>query len=213
MREFEFFRPPVDKAPSFAIKSLYKEDFRHHIKGDVFLTLRDGKTGEIQLYRELRNLVVLDASILIARLMKDSQEPPHGIYALAIGTGDSGWGISPPAPTDTQRSLYSELCRKTFIETQFIDSLGVPTAIPTNVIDLTTTFAESEAVGPLREMGLLGGNISSNMSIRSPVLPPNGPRDLTKDLTLYDTLVNYLTFDIISKPATSTFTITWRLTF
>jgi len=213
MRGFESFPKPVDKAPAFAVRSLYKEDFRYKIKGDVFMTLRDGKTGEIQEHRELKNLVVLDASILLCRLMKDSQEPPHGIYALAVGTGDSGWPISPPPATDTQRSLYSEICRKTFTSTQFIDGAGVPTVTPTNVIDLSTTYSESEATGPLKEMGLVGGNCSTNMSIRSPVLPPNGPRDVSKNLTLYDTLINYLTFDLISKPATSTFTIIWRLTF
>lgn len=182
-------------------------------KGEVFMVLTDAATGEVQDSRKY-NLVVKDASILIARLMKDSQEPSHGAFVLAVGTGDSGWDpMSPPAPTDTQRSLYGELTRKTFAETAFIDSGGIPVAYPTNVVDFTTTFSESEAVGPLVEMGLLGGDISSNMSVRNPVLPPNGPYDATVDLTLYETQINYLTFPVINKPATSTLTITWRLTF
>lgn len=214
MRQIELVNKTFDMAPAFAVRSINSDSFSQLvIRGDVFITMQDGISGEIQERRELKNLIVLDASILLARLIKDSLEPPHGAYALAIGTGDGGWGISPPAPTNTQRSLYSELCRKTFSDTQFIDGAGVPTAIPTNVIDLTTVFAEAEAVGPLKEMGLIGGNVDSNMSIRKPVLPPNGPRDVTKDLTLYDTLINYLTFDLISKPATSTLTIVWRLTF
>jgi hypothetical protein len=146
--------------------------------------------------------------------MKDNSEPPHGILALAVGTGDTGWDLqSPPAPTNTQRSLYSELARKTFANTQFIDGAGVPSGIPTKVVDFTTTFAEAEAVGPLVEMGLLGGNISTNMSVRNPVLPPNGSYDPTVDLTIFDSQVNYLTFSVINKPATSTLTIVWRLTF
>lgn len=215
MKGIEKFNPPSERRLAFAVRSIQEEDFKHHhIRGDVFMTLRDGKTGEIQEQRELRNLVVLDASILIARLMKDSSEPPHGIYALAIGTGDVGWNVlSPPAPTNTQRSLYSELARKTFSDTQFIDGGGVPSAIPTNVVDFTTTFAESEAVGPLVEMGLLGGNISTNLAIKNPVLPPNGPYDVGVDLTVYETEVNYLTFPVINKPPTSTFSIVWRLTF
>src|SRR5579863_5107540 len=73
-------------------------------KGEVFMTLRDAKTGVVQDHRH--NLVVLDASILIARLMKDNAEPPNGIFCLAMGTGDVGWNpMSPPAPTTTQRSL------------------------------------------------------------------------------------------------------------
>lgn len=202
-------------APAFAVRTFQHEDLRHHhIRGDVFITMRDGSSGDVLEQRELRNLVVLDASLLIARLMKDSAEPPHGIYALAVGTGDVGWNLlAPPAPTNTQRSLYSELTRKTFVTTQFINSVGAPVAYPTNIVDFTTTFSESEAVGPLVEMGLLGGNISTNMSIKNPVLPPNGPYDPTVDLTTKDTLVNYLTFPVIVKPATATITIVWRLTF
>ena len=80
-------------------------------------------------------------------------------------------------------------------------------------MDFTTTFAESEAVGPIAEMGLLGGDINTNLSIRNPVLPPNGLYDPTVDLVGLDTLVNYLTFPVVNKPATSTLSWTWRLTF
>ena len=212
MRHESFAQPKEGVA--LGVRATHKEDARYHIRGDVFLTLRDGATGEVQEDRELRNLVVLDASILIARLMKDNVEPPHGIFALAVGTGDVGWDpMNPPAPTDTQRSLYSEIARKTFANTQFIDGDGVPTAIPTNVVDFTTTFAEAEAVGPLVEMGLIGGNVNTNLSIKNPVLPPNGPYDPAVDLTTFDTQINYLTFPVINKPPTSTLTIVWRLTF
>ncbi len=205
--------PRPRETTAFGAQLINRDEF-YHVRGDVFIDMRDGHTGELQEHRELHNLVVLDASILIARLMKNNQEPPHGLYALAVGTGDVGWNpMSPPAPTNTQRSLYSELTRKTFSNTQFIDAGGVPTAIPTNVVDFTTVFAEAEAVGPLVEMGLLGGNISTNMSIRNPVIPPNGPYDPTVDLTTKDTLANYLTFAVINKPATSTLSIVWRLTF
>lgn len=215
MKGHETLPKTQELAPAFAVRSVNQEDFgRYYVRGDVFLTLLDGQTQVVQEHRELRNLVVLDASILIARLMKDNSEPPHGILALAVGTGDTGWNLqSPPAPTNTQRSLYSELARKTFANTQFIDGDGVPTAIPTKVVDFTTTFSESEAVGPLVEMGLLGGNISTNMSVRNPVLPPNGSYDPAVDLTLFDTQINYLTFAVINKPATSVLTIVWRLTF
>jgi hypothetical protein len=192
----------------------YEDEARIKIRGDVFITVRDGKTGEVQDYREKRNLVVKDASILIARLVKDNAEPPKGAYVLAVGTGDSGWDpMSPPAPTDTQRALYSEITRKTFSTTEFIDAGSVPVAYPTKVVDFTTIFTESEAVGPLVEMGIIGGNISTNLSIKNPVTPPNGTYDPTVDLTNYETLLNFLTFPVINKPATSTLTIVWRLTF
>jgi hypothetical protein len=211
----QFRTPQAQVASAFTVRPADNfSESGYHIRGDVFFTLRDGKTKEVQDYRELRNLVVLDASILIARLMKDSLEPSHGIYGLAIGSGDSGWNpMAPPAATNTQRALYSEITRKTFSTTQFINGSGVPVGYPTKVVDFTTIYTESEAVGPLVEMGLLGGNISTNMSVKNPVSPPNGAYDPTVDLTTRETLCNYLTFQVINKPATSTLQIVWRLTF
>lgn len=218
MKMGERFRTPESRA-SISLGAIrpsdeYGESNAYKIRGDVFITMHDATTGEVQEERAHRNLVVKDASILIARLMKNSQEPPFGAYVLGIGTGDVGWNpMAPPAPTATQRALYSELSRKTFAVTQFIDGGGVPTSIPTNVVDFTTTFSEAEAVGPLVEMGLIGGNISTNLSVRNPVSPPNGPYNPAVDLTTKETLVNYLTFPVINKPPTSTLTIVWRLTF
>lgn len=197
-----------------ALGGRYEEKAGCIVRGDVFITLRDGKTRDIQDRREFKNLIVKDASILVARLVKNNTEPPHGAFVLAMGTGNVGWDpMNPPAPTVTQRSLYSEIARKTFATTTFIDGGGLPTAIPTNVVDFETIFAEAEAVGPLDEMGLLGGNISSNLSIKNPVLPPNGPYDPTVNLTTKETMINYLTFKVINKPPTSTLDIVWRLTF
>ena len=206
--------PTAGFSAAFAVRPVDRFDEQgYYIRGDVFMTLRDGASGEVQEEREHRNLVVLDASILIARLMKDNAEPPKGIFALAVGTGDVGWNpMNPPAATNTQRALYSEITRKTFADTEFLDAGAVPVAFPTKVVDFTTIFTESEAVGPLVEMGLLGGNISTNMAITNPVSPPNGPYDATVDLTNFDTLVNYLTFPVVNKPATSTLEIVWRIT-
>ncbi len=213
MRILEAFRQAGSTFQS-ALGGQYEENVQIKIRGDVFFTMRDGMSGNVQLQWEKRNLVVLDASILIARLIKDSSEPPFGAYVLAVGSGDVGWNpMSPPAATDTQRALYSEITRKTFSSTQFVTSAGVPVAYPTNIVDFTTTYTESEAVGPLVEMGLIGGNIDTNMSVKNPVSPPNGTYDSTVDLTAYETLINYLTFPVVNKPATSTFEVTWRLTF
>lgn len=212
MRMTQAFRRAA-AAFSASLGGTYTDQFQRGIRGDVFFVLQDIQSGEEKFW-ERRNIVVKDASILIARLVKDSQEPPQGAYVLGVGTGDSGWDpMNPPAATDTQRSLYAELTRKTFSSTTFVNGSGVPVAYPTNIVDFTTTLTESEAVGPLVEMGLLGGNISSNLSTKNPVTPPNGLYDDTVDLTQYETMINYLTFPVINKPATSTLTITWRLTF
>lgn len=220
MKMGERFRAPESHA-SIALGAIRQGDAYvgsdsggYKIRGDVFITMRDATTGDVQEEREHRNLVVKDASILIARLVKNNQEPPFGAFCLAIGTGDVGWNVlAPPAATNTQRALYSELSRKTFANTQFIDAGGIPTSIPTNVVDFTTTFSESEAVGPLVEMGIIGGNVSTNLAVRNAVSPPNGPYNPAVDLTSKETILNYLTFAVISKPPTSTLSITWRLTF
>ncbi len=209
-----------DRVPSFRMgMSFFHGDSFSPFRGEVFWELRDGKTGEVQQSGHMKNVVTLDASILVARLMKSPptpnlSEPDFGAYALAVGTGDGGWDpMNPPTATNTQRSLYNELGRKQFASTDFIDSEGSISAIPTKVIDVTTIFAESEAVGPIVEMGILGGDVDTNMSVTNPVLPANGIYDATVDLVGKDTLVNYLTFPVINKPATSTLSWTWRLTF
>jgi hypothetical protein len=211
MRNTEKLRP-VTSVSRASVGALY-EDRRHPLQGEVFITMRDAQTGVIQEKRHQKNQIVLDASILVARLLKNNVDPPFGTYVLAVGTGASGWDpMNPPAATNTQRALYSELTRKTFSLTQFINGSGSPVSYPTNVFDYTCTFAESEAVGPLVEMGIIGGNISTNLAVRNPVSPPNGSYDPTVDLTQFETLINFLSYKVINKPPTSTLTITWRIT-
>jgi hypothetical protein len=181
-------------------------------KGEVFFRLEhaDGSVEE----RHINNVVTQDFSLLMARLAKDPLEPRYGVYALAVGSGDTGWDLqNPPAETNTQRALYSELGRKTFSKTDFVDSGGSAIAQPTNVVDFTTTFAESEAVGPIVEMGLIGGDVNEDMGVTNPITPANGPYDASLDVAGKDLLCNYLTFPVINKPATSRLTITWRFTF
>ena len=185
-------------------------------KGRVFIELRDAKTGDLQEQRDVDNVVTLDASLLVARLVKDPDEPAHGINMLAVGTGALGALLNPDAPTNQQRRLNNEIARKSFSETTFRDANGAAVSIPTNVVDFTTIYGQSEAVGPLNEMGLLS-TISDNTGTinNNPNFAGQGgqPYDPTIDVTNYDLLCNYLTFSVISKPATSILTITWRLTF
>jgi len=163
------------------------------VKGEVFLRLHDKNTGE--LLEEQRHNVITDAaSVLIARLVKDNTEPLHGAWVLGLGTGSSGWDLQdPPAATAAQTALEAELIRKTFSSTNFITPTGTISATPTNIVDLTTVFTESEAVGPLVEMGLFGGDVTLTAGS--------------------GTLINYLTFKVINKSNTSILTLVWRLTF
>lgn len=173
----------------------YNENI-NHLKGEWWMTLRDKQTGSVVESRHGTNIIVNTASILIARLLKDNNEPDGGITYLAVGTGAPGWNLqNPPQPTNTQTKLNNEIARKAFTteDVTFIDpESGDPTSIPTNVIDFTCTFAETEAVGPLVEMGLFGGDAT--------------------DLTDSGTMINYRTFPVINKTNSMTLTIIFRIT-
>lgn len=215
----ETFRKAADSSLRWAMRSMGYESMPG-IKGEVFWELRCSDTGKVTK-GHLKNVVVRDASILLARFMKGTGtsnanqcEPSFGVYALMVGTGDVGWNpLAPPAATNTQRSLYNELARKAIASTSYITEGGTISGVPTNVVDFTTTFSESEAVGALTEMGLCGGDLSTNMATRNPILPANGTFDPTVNVVGKDMLINYVTFPAISKPANSTLSWTWRLTF
>lgn len=217
----EIFKRVRDCGMSFVLANASRDEFpRQRMCGEVFWVLKNSVTGE-ETRGHHKNVVTLDAGILLATFMKGTGTsvanqcvPSFGVYALAVGTGDVSWEpMSPPAATVTQRSLYNELSRKTVATTSFIDEEGAISGVRTHIVDFTTTFTESEAVGALTEMGLLGGDVNTNMSIRNPILPPNGSYSPTVDTTGKDILVNYVTFPAINKPPTSTLTWTWRLTW
>jgi hypothetical protein len=172
------------------------DESAHKITGAYTMILRDAQTGRIIEERRGHNIIVNSASVLIARLLKDSHEPDGGITYLAVGTGAIGWNLqNPPQPTTTQTTLNAEIARKAFTTSDitFIDPItGDPTIVPTNVVDYTCTFNETEAVGAIVEMGLFGGDATS--------LPGTG------------TEINYRTFSVMNKSSSMTFTIIFRIT-
>lgn len=179
-----------------AFRYKYDETYKGKLKGAFHIVCRDAKTGLIVEERRGHNIIVNTASILIARLLKDNREPDAGISYLAVGTGAVGWNLqNPPQPTAAQTRLYSEIARKAFTteDVNFIDpETGDPTVVPTGVVDFAMTFAETEAVGPLVEMGLFGGDAS--------------------DLRDSGTEVNYRTFPVLNKTNSMVMTITFRIT-
>lgn len=168
----------------------------NNLKGSYRIILKDSHTDRIVEERTGTNIIVNSASVLIARLLKDNNEPDGGITYLAVGTGESNWNLqNPPQPTVTQTNLENEIARKAFTteDVTFIDpTTGDPTTVPTNVVDYTATFAETEAVGPLVEMGLFGGDAT--------------------DLLDSGTQINYRTFPVLNKLSSMTMTIIFRIT-
>lgn len=139
-----------------------------------------------------RNIIVNSASLLIARLLKANTEPSHGIWMMALGTGEAGEDpLDPPTASVEQTTLFAEIIRKTFSQTNFVTSEGIPTTTPTNVVDFTAQFLEGEAVGILTELGLFGGDASA--------APNSG------------TLVAYRRMRAWTKSPTSVLTLVWRI--
>ena len=171
----------------------------YRLRGDIWLKVGNNLSREdVLAYPDLqkKNLIVDIASDQLAEWAIQGSSPTvPGILTLAVGTGDGFFDLqNPPAPTASQTLLEGELARKIFADKTYVNTgTLLPTATRTNIIDLTTTFLEAEAVGPLVEMGLFAGTgaLSTNSG----------------------TMINYITFSVINKPSTSELSIIWRLTF
>lgn len=177
--------------------------------------------------KEVKNLIVDSASILMAYRMAplqvsetnitiDDLQSSFGLQMLAVGVGiltdptkpyhkvtnpvdTTQWDyLDPPAETLNTTKLAGEIFRKPFSSWSFVDENDVNSEQPTNILKLVTTFLETEAVGPLTEMGIFGLNAQ----------PWND--GIGKDS---GKMFNYKTFPIWSKDASSRLTITWRLSF
>jgi len=179
-------------------------------KGTFIFDMRDAETGEQLVYFEKDNIITRDAGIAGAAHFKG--DLTGGLKMLAVGTGATGNLLSPDAPQDTQRMLNNEIARKAFSSKTYRTAEGVAVSYRTNIVDFTTTFGEAEAVGALNEMGLLVP-ASDNPETKNPI--DNGPSNYNPSIDVdgMDLLVNYLTFSVISKPATAMLAITWRLIF
>jgi hypothetical protein len=179
---------------------IVKQETGRKLKGEFFITLNHNDGNEEKFH--FPNVIVDAASILIARLLAmgqasaDPTGPAHGLWVLAVGTGKPTWDPkNPPAATPAQTTLEAELSRKRFSSVTFIktDGSGLPATTVTNIVDFQTVFNESEAVGPLMEMGMFGGDAD--------VMIANSGN-----------MVNYRTIAVINKPNSATMSIVFRLT-
>lgn len=207
--------PRAAQGVKWAMGALHREPtLLQPKKGTFIFDMRDAKTGTVLAHFERDNVITRDAGILAASLFGGDAVNPGGLTMLGVGTGATGDPLNPDVPTAGQRKLNSEIGRKAFASSVYRNTDGLAVSIRTNIRDFTVTFSESEAVGPLNEMGLMS-TVSSNPdpSFWAPI--NNGPAnyDPTIDVEGKDLMVNYLTFGAISKPATAILSITWRLTF
>jgi hypothetical protein len=168
------------------------EDYTKRPKGELFLFLKEN--GKLIKTYHHSNIIVNTASIMIARLLKDNSEPTAGISFLGVGSGNDGWDpFDPPAPTTSQTLLENEFYRKNISTSTFVDpQTAEPTTVPTNIVDYATTFSESEAVGPIMELALFGGEATTTNNT--------------------GTMINWRTFPVINKTNAMTLTIIFRIT-
>lgn len=179
--------------PMFRMSSSVRHDEKMSgLRGELFLKAYE--KGDLVYDYHKSNIIVNTASILIARLLKDNEEPQNGISYLAVGSGSGSWDLfDPPAPTTSQTRLENEFYRKAIDLSTFVHpETGEPTTVYTNIVDYSVTFGESEAVGPIVEMGLFGGDATTELNS--------------------GTMLNWRTFPVVNKTATMTLTVIFRIT-
>jgi hypothetical protein len=189
-----FFKEKVKKVANLfklALSFVVHERVRP-IKGKLFM--RAYENGNLVHEYISPNIIVNTASILIARLLKDNTEPQAGISYLAVGSGSGAWDpFDPPAPSTAQTRLENEFYRKPIDLSTFVHpETGEPTTVKTNIVDYSVSFGEGEAVGPILELGLFGGDATSELGS--------------------GTQVNWRTFPVINKTSTMTLTVIFRIT-
>ena len=191
-------------------RSHHVDAFKAPFKGSIIFEMWDAETGEVLSDFRKDNIVTRDAGLIVAAHLRG--ELTGGLQMLAIGTGATGNLLSPDAPQATQRALNNEIERKAFSSITYRTSAGVAVNYRTNILDFTTIYNETEAVGALNEMGLIYP-FSANPAVQNPIV--NGPTnyDATIDTTGLDLMANYLTFGVQVKPPTAILSLTWRLTF
>jgi hypothetical protein len=189
-----FFKENLERIKqALHIKSVMRErETLRGLRGELFM--KGYEAGELVYEYHKSNIIVNTASILIARLLKDNKEPNAGISYMGVGSGNGEWDpFDPPAPTTSQTRLENEFYRKAIDLATFVQpETGEPTTVNTNIVDYSTTFGEGEAVGPWLEMGMFGGDATSELGSGN--------------------MVNWRTFPVVNKTSTMAMTIIFRIT-
>ncbi len=180
----------ISKIGGFVYK--HSDSLEHMLKGQI--TIKAFENNRLVYSFEDHNVIVNSASVLISRLLKNSQEPKGGITYLALGEGASGWNLqSPPEATSSQAKLASETLRVPVTSSTFIDpTTGEEVSSYTNIVDYHFFFSESSGEGAFVELGLFGGDATSANET--------------------GTMVNYRTFPVLNKTASMSFVIIVRIT-
>jgi hypothetical protein len=149
-----------------------------------------GVVGE----RHMKNLIVNMASKFMAHRMVPGTSWGSGIGYLEVGTGvGTGTTQAPQVEDVNQTALRVALSRKAITSWTFLDSAGNATASETNVVQYTTTFLETEAIGAIVEMGLFGGDATTTLGSGH--------------------MFNYKVFPVWNKQSGMRLTVIWNITY
>jgi hypothetical protein len=160
---------------------------------------RDRLTGPGAWVVELgwrSNIIVERCRQLLAAFMKG--DGVTGVERLRVGRGDPAWDGGPPpaAPASTRDLLDPAAFELTVSPAQieYLDATGLPTAGPTNRIQVTLALGPGvpppgpgETAVPLREFGLFGALAGTPFMIdyvRHPVIHKAPADTLTRTIRL-----------------------------
>jgi hypothetical protein len=167
-----------------------------------------------RVFYEANNVIVNSSSYLFARMLAKSTEPQFGVWGLAIGAGGSGtngWSATQqPDPVPTVNAMVSEIIRKQFTSSTFLDGNGNATSGLTTTIQFQTLFnaTTDNVTVPIREMGLIGGGttVGTPTDINTaPYFDPANP--LANSIVL----INYKTLPAFTLPPNISVAIDWSL--
>lgn len=197
MNNQDFFKKPVGEISMYLYKDGYYDDSTNQFS----------LGSKILKEQNIKNLIVNSASILMAARMAPGSKTgsssdldvlsgsfsgyEKGFQYLAIGDGNN---TVPPNNDISVSKLVGEVARASFSNWTFLDNSGNSVNTLTNIMKLSATFDESQAVGAqITEMGLYGGNANA-----------------AKDT---GTLFNYKTFPVWTKSSGTKLTVIWKITF
>lgn len=124
-------------------------------------TIKNVKTGKVEVIERGHNLVVDKVLPLIMALLKGSLS---GVQYWAVGSGSTSWDSNPVNPLLTETKLTNELGRKAITASNmtFVDPETLETSSsPTTCLEISCTFYEEDCNGVWREFGIFGGNATT----------------------------------------------------
>lgn len=158
------FNHPKD-SESLGVKLISSDPHDIHMTGEIIDRIY--KNGELVEERVGHNTVVNSFVKIVMALLRTGTTNTLGGYAgiqyWAVGSGASSWDSNMPNPDVNAYKLTTEIGRVPISpsEISYLNEDYTSSSTPTNILQITHTFAEGDCNGVWREFGLFGGNATS----------------------------------------------------